>query len=382
MKDHSKDFGPFDGKVWLNCASEGAIPQQSVKAAQEAISWKVNPVNLTNRRFSEVPAHLKKAIGRLMNVAADDVILGNSATYGIHLLANGLPLKRGEDIILMQNDFPTDILPWLWLEKKGVTVRQIKPQKHVLSPEEVRAAIVPSTRVVCLSHVHTFSGHVLDIEQIGAICRQHKIIFVVNFSQSLGTRPIDLSKLPVDAMTTAGFKWLLGPYGTGFCWMRPEIRHQLEYHQSFWLNTVVRQELEGEGPLTLLLANNAARYDVFGTANFFNFCPLTASINYLLEIGMEEVYRHNDALVEKLIAGLTEFSYEFISPSERSQRSNLVVFSHPDRQRNAGIFQKLIAQGIYLANWKWNLRAAPHIFNTEDDIERLLKALRSMRDLP
>lgn len=375
MKDFSKDFSSFDGKIWLNCASEGAIPLAAAQAAREAIEWKLKPYLLTHRRFAEIPEKLKSSIGRLMHVAVDDVILGNSATYGIHLLANGLPLKKGDEVILMQNDFPTDILPWLRLCQRGVIVRQVKPRKHVLTLEEVKTAVTAATRVLCLPHVHTFTGYALDIEAIGNFCRQRKIIFIVNFSQSLGTRPIDVAQLPVDGMTTAGFKWLLGPYGTGFCWMRPQVREQLEYYQEFWVNTAQRSELEAEGDLTLSSGHDAKRYDVFGTANFFNFCPLTASIDYLLSVGLANVHAHNELLVEKIIEGLQRLGYKLISPVSGPERSNLVVFTHPQKDKNASIFQRLIAQGVYLASWKGNLRAAPHVFNTADDIARFLAVI-------
>src|SRR3989338_8417926 len=99
MKNVANDFGPFDGRIWLNTASEGPLPKPAVQALQEAVEWKTKPYQLTHRRFQEVPRRLKAAIGRLLSVSPEDVILGNSATYGIDLLANGLPLNPGDEII-------------------------------------------------------------------------------------------------------------------------------------------------------------------------------------------------------------------------------------------------------------------------------------------
>src|SRR3989338_10883280 len=161
MQNYQDDFGPFDGRIWLNTASEGPLPKVAVKALQEAIEWKVKPFHLTNRRFQETPAQLKIAIGKLLNVPAQDVILGNSATYGIHLLANGIPFQPNDEILLMQNDFPSDILPWLALKDKGVVVRQIPVKSHVIEPQELMENLTPATKLVCLPHVHTFSGHIV-----------------------------------------------------------------------------------------------------------------------------------------------------------------------------------------------------------------------------
>ena len=111
MSDHIKDFNLDPAHIWLNTASEGPIPKVAVEALAQAIAWKSSPERLTIPKFQQVPLELKQSIARLINVSHEDVILGNSATYGVHLLANGLPLKAGDEIVLMQGDFPTDILP-------------------------------------------------------------------------------------------------------------------------------------------------------------------------------------------------------------------------------------------------------------------------------
>ncbi len=373
--DYTQDFGPFDGKIWLNNASEGALPAVSVTALHEAIAWKIQPFNLTHQKFQEVPAKLKNVIGQLLNVDSQDVILGNSATYGIHILANGIPFKAGDEILLMRNDFPTDILPWLTLAEKGIVVRQLATRLPVIQPDEVLKAITDKTRVICLPHVHTFSGHIVDIAAIGKICRERGIIFVVNLSQSLGYIPIDLSQLGIDAITSAGFKWLCGPYGTGVCWIKPELRKTLKYHQAFWVNVMTESELISTEDIHFTPQDTAKALDVFGTANFFNFVPLTASIEYLLGIGIENVGRHIDERVAEFIEGLKGTPYQLISPAAKNQRSALVVFSHQDPAKNSALFRKLTENGIYAAKWKGNLRISPHIFNTSHDIQSLLQIL-------
>ena len=377
MNDFYKDFGPFDEGIWFNSASEGALPHVAVKALHEAITWKEKPYLLTNRRFREIPARLKTAISRLLQVNAEDVILGNSATYGIHLLANGIPFQTGDEILVMRNDFPTDILPWLALEDRGIRIRQIPSQGPVVEPREVFENVTKDTRLICLTHVHTFSGHIIDIKTIGNFCRERGIIFVVNLSQSAGCMPIDLSSLAVDAVTTAGFKWLCGPYATGFCWMTPSLRQQLQYNQAYWVNTLSAEELKSSGELQLSQKRNASQYDVFGTANFFNFVPLTASIEYLLDVSLEKIYRYNATLVDRIISGLDSSRFELISPREKEKRSGLVVFSHKDRSRNQSIFDALLNQKIYLASWKGNLRASPHLYNTSQEIDKFLTILNA-----
>lgn len=109
----------------------------------------------------------------------------------------------------MEGDFPSDILPWLLAEReKGIKVVRVRPRVRVISPEELRAALTSRTRLFCITWVHSFSGCTVDLDDLGQICREHGVVFVVNGSQGIGARPLDLSSSPVDALTSVGFKWL------------------------------------------------------------------------------------------------------------------------------------------------------------------------------
>lgn len=375
---YCKDFASFGKTVWLNAASEGPLPIVAAQALQEAIQWKSSPYLLTNDKFIRTHKELRESIGQLIGVNPLDVILGNSASYGLHLLANGLPWNKGDEILLMQNDFPTNILPWLALEKKGVRVIQIKTADKVLTPQELLAHLSHHTKLFCISHVHTFSGHVLEIEQLAQICHERKIIFVLNISQSVGTMPINVSGFPIDAIVAAGYKWLCGPYGTGFCWMKPALREQLDYNQAYWSAMLTEEELKSEGPVTLKDVKSARKYDVFATANFFNFVPFKAAIDYWLKTGLEHVSTHNQKLIDQFNGELNPQKYFLISPKKGRLRSNLIVLSHRNKELNMNIFRELRQQGIYTALWKGNIRVSPHIYNSEEDIGKLLKILHEI----
>lgn len=117
-------FGPFGNRVWMNCAHQGPLPRLSAAEAREAIGWKALPHERTAERFLEVPDRLKRVIGRLVGAPPDQIVLGNSASYGLHLLANGIPWRAGDEILLVHGDFPSDILPWFALHERGVEIRQ------------------------------------------------------------------------------------------------------------------------------------------------------------------------------------------------------------------------------------------------------------------
>ena len=372
---YANDFALLPQHIWLNVASEGPLPKKANEALQEAIRWKSSPHLLTIPKFQQVPLDLKRSIAQLIHVDPHDVILGNSATYGLHLLAHGIQFNAGDEIMLLQNDFPTDILPWLSLEKDGVRVHQLKAKEYVLTVNELEKVLNPRTRLVCLPLVHSFSGFKQDIKAISHWCRRHGILCVVNLSQAAGAFEVDLSQWQVDAVVCAGYKWLLGPYGTGFCWIDEKLRQQLNYTQNYWISLMDEAGLKSEGVLTLNDDRSARRYDVFGTANFFNFVPWTASIHYLLDIGLDRVEEHNQRLVDMIIEGLDRKRYELLSPHLKEARSNIVVFSLKDAASNANLSDFLKSKGIHLALWKNKLRVSPHIYNSSKEIGVLLGAL-------
>jgi selenocysteine lyase/cysteine desulfurase len=372
---YKKDFSDFGKKIWLNAAAEGPLPIVAFEALQQAAQWKAKPYELTLSRFIRVPLDLKETLGNLLGVSRHDVILGNSASYGLHLLANGIPWKKGDEILLMQNDFPTNILPWLGLAKKGVKVHQIKPRNRVISASELAGRVTGRTKLFCISHVHTFSGSALDLKALGAICKKNKILFVVNVSQSAGTMALHVNQWNADAVVCAGYKWLCGPVGTGFCWIRPQLRDQLDLNLANWTAIMSQEELKSEGPIKFKELKSAQKFDIFCTANFFNFMPLKASVDYLLKIGIDQIRQHHDQLIDQFIEELNPQKYFFISPQNGSFRSSLVVFSCQDQSRNLSLFEHLQNQGIFLSFWKGNIRISPHIYNTSAEILRLIEVL-------
>jgi selenocysteine lyase/cysteine desulfurase len=326
-------FGDFGGRVWLNTAHQGPLPLAAADEAREAVTWKMSPHELTGPRFASVPHRLRAALGRLVNAPADEIILGNSASYGLHLIANGYPWRADDEILTMAGDFPSDLLPWLMVEGRcGVRVARLQPRDRVIVPDELEAAITPRTRVFCTTWVHSFSGFAVDLEALGAICRARGVIFVVNASQALGTRPIDVTRASVDAVTCAGWKWLCGPYGTGFCWISPALRDRLQRQKAYWLTTQTADDLGNEIIDPVVPEELTARsLEIFAPANFFNFKPWAAAVEFLLAGGIERIRDHNDTLIDDLIAGINCDRFLISSPRRKEvRRSTLVFISHRD----------------------------------------------------
>lgn len=369
-----REFEFQESSVWLNTAHQGRLPRRAALALAEAVQWKLYPEMLaTSERFSEVPSRLRRALAWVLGAREEEVVLANSASYGLHLVANGLDLGPGDEVVVAANDFPSDILPWLLLRDRGVAVRMIQPRDEVLTPDEVEAALTHRTRVVCLTWVHSFSGRVVDLQGVGRACRSRGAWFVVNGSQAVGAMPIDVQGLPVDALVSVGFKWLCGPYGTGVCWLRSELSDVLRPTKLYWLSALTAEDLAAPSlDLESITPRGTGRLDVFGTANFFNYVPFIAALELLLELGVDEVAADVDGLVVRLLAGIDRARFRLVSGED--VRSPLVVVE-PLGEASGEVFERLAAAGVHVAHRRGRIRISPHLYNTPDEIDRALQML-------
>ena len=318
-----------------------------------------------------VPRRLRELLGRLIGAPAEEVILGNSASWGLQVLANGLPWRQGDEVLVLADEFPATVFPWLVAECHGVTVRQLELGEPVLQPERLQQQLSPRTRVVAVNWVRSLSGHVVDVAGLHEVCERSGVHLVLNVTQGLGALPFDVRRLPVAAISCSGFKWLCGPYGTGFAWVRPDILQTMRPVQAYWLALPdnVELDLSREGEHHLRDDLGARAYDVFGTANFLNFIPWAAALEYLLAQGIEAITRHDQALVGQLIGLLDDSDYRFISPTDADQRAAIVVVSAGDPRGNRAACQRLTDAGIDVALRAGNIRLSPHLYNTFGQIE-------------
>jgi cysteine desulfurase/selenocysteine lyase len=373
-----EDFGPSDGRIWLNCAHQGPLPRVAVEAARRAVDWKVAPHRMPDSEFAEVPDRLKRALGRLINAPAQEIVLGNSTSYGIHLLTNGIPWRPGDEVLLVEGDFPASILPWLGLAKRDVHVNFVRPTGAVPRPEEIESQLTPRTRLFCASWVNSFNGGTLDLNRIGRVCGERGVLLVVNGSQAVGARTLDVRTASIDALVSCGFKWLCGPYGTGFCWMRPDLLASLEYNQIYWLAMQRGRDLNRMREYRIRDDLGTYQYDVFCSANFFNTLPWIASLEYLVAQGIDRIEGHDQGLVSRLVEGLDAGKYQVLSPDSGCLRSTLVFLTHTDRNRNEALYTLLGKRGIDISLREGNLRVSPHLYNTGEEIDALLSVLNSV----
>jgi cysteine desulfurase/selenocysteine lyase len=365
-------FGPFEGRAWLNTAHQGALPAPAVQAAARAAAVKVAPHRLADEAFTEVPERLRALLARLVGADPEQIALGNSTSHGLHLIANGLRWRDGDEVLVIEGDYPATVLPWHRLP--GVTVRPLRPAAGSLTADELAAAIGPATRLLAVTWVDSFTGRALDLDALGEVCRRSGVVLVANASQALGARPLDVGRTPVDAVVSCGYKWLCGPYGTGFAWLHPDLLARLEPQQAYWLAMQAGHGLDRMRETVLREDLGIRAFDPFCPANFLDVQPWTAALELLLGTGVDAIAAWDQRLVDRCVAGLDRDRWELVSPAAGPARSTLVVIGGPDAE---AAHRRLAAAGVDAALREGNVRLSLHLYNTPDDVDRALAALGS-----
>jgi cysteine desulfurase/selenocysteine lyase len=376
VAEAAAQFGPFEGRSWFNTAHQGPLPRSALAETQRAAFLKAAPHRIPDRDFADVPERLRGLLARLMDADAEQIVLGNSTSHGLHLIANGLDWRQGDEVLTVEGDYPATVLPWRRLSSAGVTTRALRPAAGLLSAEQLRSAIGPRTRLLAVTWVDSFTGRTADLRALGEVCRAHGVLLVVNASQAVGARPIDVATTPVDALVSCGYKWLCGPYGTGFTWLRPGLLERLRPQQAYWLAMQAGRGLDQMRETTVRDDLGVRAFDVFCPAAFTTTLPWIAALELFLATGVSKIGEYDQQLVERFVAGLDARRCTLISPRSGATRSTLVVLSGRDRDTEQ-LHQRLTAAGIDTAYREGNLRFSMHLFNTADQVDHALRELHA-----
>ncbi len=313
---------------------------------------------------------LRERAARLINAAQPDEIvpMPDTAT-GINTAANSLPLRAGDNVLVVEGDYPANIYPWLNLAPRGVLVKWVPQHEGGVDLERLAARIDRRTRAIAVSTVMFATGFRNDIAAIGALCRERGIYFIVDAIQSLGALPIDVQACHIDFLASGGQKWLLSTPGSGLLYVRRAIMDDLQLGAYVGASSVV-------DPFNFLdynftLQPTADRF-ALGTPNLLNIVALHAALGLLLEVGIERIAARIIALTDRLIEALRHQGVGIHSNLDPRHRSGIVIAAVPQPEQTAA---RLRAAGVIAAPRGAGLRFAPHFYNNEDDIDRAVDAL-------
>jgi selenocysteine lyase/cysteine desulfurase len=357
--------------IYLNAASTGPLPERTLRA-QEAYSRKrAAPFRLSHEEQFAVLDDARARITTLIGAERGSVALSVNTGAGINLAARGLPLGRGDVVVIPDLEFPANVYPWMAASRaRGFTLHIVPARDGLLDEDAVLAAIdQTSARVLALSWVGFATGFVADLDRIGAACRARGVTLVVDGMQGVGALPLDVRRLRIDLLACGGQKWLLSPWGSGFTYVRPEILETIAPQPVSWMGVRGSDDFSALLEYDLTWREGARRFEQI-TVPFQDFAGMAASLALLQELGMDAIVAHVAQRVAQLAAGAERAGVEVVTPAGR--RAGIVTLRPGDVVATAA---RLRDARVVHSVREGTIRLSPHCYTTSDEIQVALDAL-------
>jgi selenocysteine lyase/cysteine desulfurase len=365
-----KDFPTANKFVYLNAAN---VALMYSGAEQIITEWTADVAQNGSNNFDDhaeenVFKDLHRAAAHLINATTDDIAAGSSATELLCSLAWAVSPEKDQNVVSTEIVFPSTVYPWQRVANStGCEIRLAKEKNNFMHSDDIIALIDQKTAVVCISHVEYGNGQTFDLQLLAEAAEDHDALLVVDATQSAGAIPIDVQACPVDALISGAYKWLCGPFGAAFMYVAPHLAEKLEpglvgfrSHKNMWDLDASRIDYP-----------QAAKKFEFSTMAFGCAVGLTRTIDFLNEVGVENIFQYNRQLADILIMGLHSRDAVIISPLDDENRSSIVTayFENIDSKK---IITDLKAAQVFVSSRAGAIRFSPHLYNTAEDIDSAL----------
>jgi selenocysteine lyase/cysteine desulfurase len=374
--DWRQEWFEIEDATYLNLAGQSPMPKVAVRALQAAVELKKFPQRIPDTAFFDVPNRLRASLAKLIGAQPDDIALTSGASTGMSAVAYGLNWRAGDEILTATHEFPLQYSTWKPMEEReGLKLNIVSPRERFLTADDVIAALTPKTRLVSISLVRFENGVLLDAARVAAACHAQGALLLLDASQACGAVPINVEVLGADFLVSAGYKFLLGPFGTGFFWAKPEHVANMRPGPFYWMagkgvDNFASMDFANPTP-----APSGRRWDVAETANYFNHAALDASVEFVLRAGPATVREHNNNLIELLYARLPKDRCVPTSPLEPAHRGPYACFAARAPEKTEALYDRLRKENIIVSLREGSIRVSPYLFNTERDIDHLISVI-------
>lgn len=376
MIDWRNEWHEFEGVTYLNLASNSPIPKGSIKRLQEAIEWKKFPQRIPDAAFFDVPNRVRAAIAQLIGGKSEEIALTTGASTGMSAVAYGLKWQPGDEVLTASGEFPLQYATWKPMEEReGIRVAVVKASGAFHSADDFVAALTPRTRLVSVSHVRFDDAAKIDTTKLAATCHAQGVLLLLDVSQSCGAMPMNVEQMGADFLVCAGYKWLLGPFGTGFFWAKHEHISKMRPGPFYWMAAEGVNNFADLATAPPRPANAAKRWDAAETANYYDLAALEGGVELVLRAGVQTVADHNHRLIEQLFARLPKDRCVPASPLDRADRGPYGCFQARSPEKTKELYERLLAENVIVSLRERKIRVSPHLYNTERDIDHLIKVI-------
>ena len=360
------------GVAYLNCAYMAPQLRSVTEAGLSAVQRKSSPWTVPPSAFFDESERLRSTFASVAGVDADAIALVPSVSYGIGTAVANVDIAAGQTVVVLAEQFPSNVYPW-----RAAAAASGAEMLTVARPADgdwtaaVATAVDERTAVVAVPHCHWTDGSIVDLVAVGAAAREVGAALVVDATQSFGAVPFDVAAVQPDFLVTAGYKWLLGPYSLGYLYVAPHRRDGVPLEHN-WITRAGSEDFAALVDYRDEPAPGARRYDVGERSNFVLVPMALAALEQILAWGVPSIAATLADVTAAIASGAADLGHRSASAAQRGP--HLLGLRHPDGVP-AGLAARLAEQQIYVSIRGDSIRVSPHLYNTSDDVSRLLSAL-------
>lgn len=361
--------------TYLNCANMAPQLKSITEVGFVSVRAKENPWKLTAPEWFSGAEALRTLAAGVLDVEADGIALVSAVSYGMAVAAANLPVSRNQTIVLLDQEFPSNLYTWRELARKtGCHISTVKRLEGTSWTEALEDAIDERTAIVAVPQCHWTDGSTVDLERIGNRAREVGAALVIDGSQSLGACPLDLGRVQPDFLVAVGYKWLLGPYGLGYLYVAPKWReHGIPIEQS-WLSRSGSENFSRLVDYRDEYRSGARRFDMGEFPQFVLIPMAMAALHQILSWGVSNIQEVISALTMRIAEYAQGEGYSVLPSEQRC--GHMIGIRHPEGipselttlLKDAKVFVSIRADSI---------RIAPQLYNDGNDIDRVFEVLRA-----
>lgn len=368
--DYRPLFPVCERTVYLDSAGVAPCSTRTADAVKAWVDDLAARGIASHERWEQRLAGARERAARLVGASPGEIAFVRSTAHGISLVAEGLPWEPGDEVILSSEvEYPSNVFAWQQLARRGVVVRDLPAVDGGLDLAAVADAMTGRTRVIAVSSVQFATGVRADLGALGELCRQHGALLAVDGIQSLGAFPLDAKRAGVHFVSADSHKWMLGLLGVGVLFVDDSVIDDVRPVLTGWRTTEDMWAFDGT---RFQMRRDATKFEE-GSLPYALIDGLDEALALLEQIGVDAIAAHITALLDRAERGLTELGCR-VTPG-RDRRAGILLFAPPDGD-GARIADGLAGRGFSVSLRRGRVRIAPHLFNTADEIDRLVDAVR------
>ncbi len=361
-----------DEIVYLNCSYMSPLPRASREAGQSGVARKSEPWKISAKDFFSESEAARGLFAELIGGDADGVAIVPSASYGVGLAAANLPIASGQTIVLLEDQFPSNVYPWRDLAvRSGATIVTVSRPPDYDWTTAILAHVDERTAIVAVPHCHWTDGSLIDLARVSERARAVGAALVVDGAQSVGAHPFSVAEIQPDFLVAVTYKWLLAPYSLGFVYVAPRWREGVPL-ESNWITREQSEDFNGLVNYRDAFQPGARRYDMGERSNFALMPIAVASLRQLLAWRVEEIAATLRELTDHIEDGARHVGLDPV-PSER--RAGHLIGLRSNAALPPDLGKQLAAEGIYVSFRGNAIRVSPHLYNTHEEVDRLFQVL-------